>query len=335
VIRRALQLTPPAPDTPVPGEPRAPSPDAAEALDTSARIREIWNERLKQGRGTPGASLGGRRVLSLESRRSPELALLVMNYGGQPFVAPAVREVALESNDHVVAFARDVIAQRFEMVVLLTGVGIRMMMKVIEPALGHDAFVQGLARTRLAARGPKPVAALRELGLTPWAVAPSPNTWRELLDTLDAHAGAVPLNGARLAVQEYGAENADLVDGLTARGAAVRTVPVYRWAMPEDIAPLRRAVWALIHGEIDIVVLTASVQLVHLLSVAKDMGLSAAVRKGLERTLVVSIGPMTSGELRRHALPVDFEPSHPKMGFLVKEVAEQCDALLRAKRCTD
>jgi uroporphyrinogen-III synthase len=62
------------------------------------------------------------------------------------------------------------------------------------------------------------------------------------------------------------------------------------------------------------------------------MALETAVRRGLERTLVASIGPMTSEELRRQGLPIDLEPSHPKMGFLVKEVAEQCAALLRVKR---
>jgi uroporphyrinogen-III synthase len=134
-----------------------------------------------------------------------------------------------------------------------------------------------------------------------------------------------------MAVQEYGLPNADLVRELTARGADVTAVPIYRWAMPEDVAPLRRAVWAIVRDEIDIVLLTASVQLGHLLQVAADMGLEPAVRKGLERTVVASIGPMTSEELRHQGLPIDMEPSHPKMGFLVKEVAEQCEMLLRTK----
>jgi uroporphyrinogen-III synthase len=281
------------------------------------------------------ASLGGRCVLTLESRRSPELAFLVMNYGGTPIVAPAVREVPLESNDHVRSFADDVIRQRYDMVVLLTGVGVRLMMQVVDPAPGRDAFIAALRRTRLAARGPKPVAALRELGLTPWATAPSPNTWRELLAVLDSRAGEAPLGGARLAIQEYGSEQPDLVQALVQRGAEVTTVPIYRWAMPEDLAPVRRAVWSLVRNEIDIVVLTASIQLVHLLQVAEEMGLAPAVRRALGRTVIASIGPMTSEELQRHGLPIDFEPSHPKMGFLIKEVADQCEPLLQAKRCLE
>jgi uroporphyrinogen-III synthase len=310
-------------------DPRAPA-DAEAAED---RVRAIWHERAaRPGRRVSAGGFDGRRVLTLESRRSPELALLVMNYAGRPVVAPAVREVPLESNDQVLVFAEDVIRQRFGMVVLMTGVGVRLMMKMIEPVHGREAFAQALARTRIVARGPKPVAALREIDLTPWATVPSPNTWREVLATLDGLGAEAPLRKMSVAVQEYGSPNAALVDGLTARGADVISVPIYRWAMPEDVAPLRRAVCAIARGEIDVVIVTASIQIVHLLDIAAEMALEAAVRRGLERTLVASIGPMTSEELRRQGLPIDLEPSHPKMGFLVKEVAEQCQALLRVKR---
>ena len=275
---------------------------------------------------------GGRTVLTLESRRAPELALLVLNYGGMPVVAPSVREVPLDSNEHVLTFADDVIARRFGMVILMTGVGVRMMLKSLPGAGRRDEFIAALARTRIVARGPKPVAALREIGLTPWATAPSPNTWRDLLTTLDLRRTDAPLAGLRVAVQEYGLPNAEFEQELRARGAEVTTVSIYRWSMPEDIVPLRRAVWAIVRGEIDVVILTASIQLVHLLRVAGDMGLEAAVRRGLDRTIVASIGPMTSEELRHHRLPIDLEPSRPKMGFLVKEVAERCEALLQAKR---
>jgi uroporphyrinogen-III synthase len=316
---------------------RGPAPAHPEIEDAAEdRVRALWQQRARRpGRGTPTVNFCGRRVLTLESRRSPELALLIMNYGGTPFVAPALREVPLEANHHVLTFATDLIQERFGMVILMTGVGVRMMLKIVEPVCGRDAFLRALARTRVVARGPKPVAAMREVGLTPWATVPAPNTWRELLATLDLRAGEAPLTGIQLAVQEYGLPNAELVQELTARGADVTTVPIYRWAMPEDVAPLRRAVWAIVRNEIDVVILTAGIQLVHLLGVAADMDLEAAVRKGLERALLASIGPMTSEELRRCGLPIDLEPSHPKMGFLVKELAERCDVLLQTKRRLD
>jgi uroporphyrinogen-III synthase len=299
-------------------------------------VEAIWQQRAgRQGRRAPMASFDGRRVLTLECRRSPELALLIMNYGGTPIVAPALREVPLESNYQALMFAEELIRQRFGMVILMTGVGVRLLIKIVEPMYGREAFVQALAETRIVARGPKPVAALREIGLTPWATVPSPNTWRELLATVDARVAQAPLDGVRVAVQEYGLANSDLVQALEARGAHVITVPIYRWSMPADLAPLRTAVQAIVQNEIEVVILTAGIQLVHLLRLAAEMGVEAAVREGLERLVVASIGPMTSEELRRQGLPVDLESSHSKMGFLVKEVAEQCEALLRAKRCTE
>ena len=306
------------------------------ATDVTTHVRELWAERASRpGRSAPAATFGGCRVLTLESRRSPELALLVLNYGGTPVVAPSVREAPLASNHQGLAFGADVIRGRFGMVVMMTGVGVRLLMKIVEPVHGREPILEALSRTRIVARGPKTVAALRELGLTPWATVPSPNTWRELLGTIDDRSDEAPLDGESVAVQEYGLPNADLLEALAARGARVTSVPVYRWEMPEDVEPLREAVRAIVRHQIDFVVLTASIQLVHLLRAARDMGLEAAARDGLERTVIASIGPMTSEELRQHGLPIDYEPTHPKMGFLVKEVAERCRALLAAKRGTD
>jgi uroporphyrinogen-III synthase len=302
------------------------------ADDAGDRV-EAMQRASRPGRSAPAVSFNGRRVLTLESRRSPELALLVRNYGGMPVVAPALREVPLESNHQALAFAEDLIRQRFGMVILMTGIGVRLLLKIVEPVHGRAVFVQALAQTRIVARGPKPVAALREIGLTPWAAVPSPNTWRELLTMLDARMNEAPLHRVRVAVQEYGLANPDLVRALMERGADVISVPIYRWSMPADVAPLRSALEAIGRNEIEIVLLTAGIQLVHLLRLAAEMGVESAVREGLERLVVASIGPMTSEELRRQGLRIDLESSHPKMGFLVKEVAEQCEALLRAKRC--
>jgi uroporphyrinogen-III synthase len=310
------------------------APDVADVVVDP--VDAIWQQRaVRPGRRAPAASFDGRRVLSLESRRSPELALLVMNYGGTPVIAPSLREVPLESNHQALKFADELLRKRFGMVILMTGVGARLLLKIVEPVCARDVFIQALAESRIVARGPKPVAALREIGVTPWATVPSPNTWRELLTTLDARMDEAPLDGVRVAVQEYGLANPDLAQGLEARGADVVTVPIYRWELPADLAPLRSAVHAIVRNAIDVVILTAGVQLAHLLRLAGEMGMEAEVREGLERTVVASIGPMTSEEVRRNGLRVDLESSHSKMGFLVKEAAEQCEGLLRAKRCTE
>ena len=183
----------------------------------------------------------GLRVLVLESRRSLEMAALVSNYGGEPVSAPALREVPVESNTDALAFVDALLADQFDLVILLTGVGTRALLAVVDAMRDRDAFVAALSRTRIAARGPKPVAVLREIGISPWVIAPEPNTFRELLSALDQKATDFSLRGARVAVQEYGAANPQLLEGLVERGAVVSSVPVYRWALPENTEPLRQA----------------------------------------------------------------------------------------------
>jgi uroporphyrinogen-III synthase len=278
-------------------------------------------------------SFDGLRVLVLESRRSREMASLVTTYGGQPIVAPSMREVPLESNEEALAFADGLARGEFDLLVLLTGVGTRGLLAVVEHVRGsREPLVAALRATRIAARGPKPVAVLRELGIEPWAVAKEPNTWRELLAALDARRTEFPLAGRRVAVQEYGASNPDLLAGLEDRGAQVTRVPVYQWALPEDVEPLRSAVRSVAGDGIDVALFTTATQVVHLLKVAQSVGLEDAVRKGLGRAVVASIGPTTSEELNQQGIAVDLEPSHPRMGFLVREAAEQAARLLAAKR---
>ncbi len=277
-------------------------------------------------------SFQGLHVLALESRRRTELAALISAFGGRPLVAPALREVPRESNTEALDFAAALMRDEFDVVVFLTGVGTRALVGVIEGAYPRQAFIAALARTKIVARGPKPIAALRELQVPIWVAAPEPNTWRELLAAIDARAEEQPLGGARVAVQEYGVSNTELLEEFRRRGARVTPVPVYRWALPEDLEPLKNAVTAISRGEVDVVLFTTSVQLVHLWQIVAGMGLEADVRRGLSRGVIASIGPTTSEELRRHDLTVDLEASHPRMGFLVREAAERAATLLRSKR---
>ncbi len=268
-------------------------------------------------------NFAGLRVLALESRRGEELVRLIETYGGRPVVAPAMREVPLESNQEALEFVRALLRDEFDMVIFLTGVGTRALTGVAESVGPREEYAAALRRVRVVARGPKPIAALRELGVTPNVSAPEPNTWRELLHALDADAASLAIRGLRIAVQEYGVQE---------RGARVTRVPVYRWALPEDIAPLRAAVRALAREEIDVVLFTTSIQVSHLLQIASEMSQEEPLRTGLRRCAIASIGPTTSEELRSHGLEADLEPSHPKMGFLVKEVAERSAEILRRKR---
>jgi uroporphyrinogen-III synthase len=262
-------------------------------------------------------SFQGLRVLSLETRRAAEMAELIRRQGGEPFVAPALREAPVAENEALFQFAERLFAGEFDMMMLLTGVGTRQLNRVLGARYGETAFADALRALTVAARGPKPVAALREMGLAPALVAPEPNTWRELLAVTEGRPER------RIAVQEYGRPNAALLEALRARGAEATAVRVYLYALPEDTGPLREAARRLAAGGFDVALFTTGAQIEHLARVAEEEGIGDAMLAGLRRTLIASIGPTTSEALEEFALRPALEPSHPRMGLLVRETAER------------
>ena len=243
-----------------------------------------------------------------------------------------MQEVPLESNREALDFVRTLVEGGFDMVIFLTGVGTRALTRLAETVYPREQLVAALRQVTVVARGPKPVAALTELGVPVSVAAPEPNTWREVLRALDERSDSFPLRGRRIAVQEYGASNPELLAGLAERGASVTRVPIYEWSLPDDTGPLRAAVQAVVRGEVDVALFTTSVQVIHLLRIAKEMDSEEALLRSFARIVVGSIGPITSEALREHGLPVDFEPEHPRMGFLVNEAASRSRDLLDRKR---
>ena len=277
------------------------------------------------------SGFGNRRVLSLESRRAREMAQLIANNGGEPIVAPSTREVQTEDHGDARKFVTGLKDGNVDIVIFLTGVGARALASAVEEVCPLEELIRALSRITVIARGPKPVAVLREWGVPIAAVVPEPNTWRELLDLLDQKKDLIPLKGRSVAVQEYGASSPDLLAGLAERGAQVTPIRVYEWSLPEDTGPLRQAVLAISRREIDVLLVTSAVQIRHLLQIAEEMKMKDEVVRTLGRTVVGSIGPVASAALKDLGIPVDMEPSHPKMGFLVKEAAEQCGKLAESK----
>jgi len=267
------------------------------------------------------AGFAGRTVLAFESRRSVEISKLIENYGGRAMIASATKEVPADSSADVSRFATELLGGKLDLIIFMTGVGTRALTRAIEPFCSREQFVSALSRTSVLARGPKPVAALKELGVPIAWTVPEPNTWREILQLLDSKN--IPLKGQSVAVQEHGIPSPQLIEGLRARGAETLTVHVYNWALPDDIGPLKNAIAALQNDRIDVVLFTAAVQVHHLIQVAEQLNARDGVIASLERCMVASIGPVTSEALAEYGIRADFEPTHPKMGFLVKEAAER------------
>jgi len=274
-------------------------------------------------------SFNGLRVVAFESRHAKEIEKLISYYGGFPLVAPSMREVPLSEAAEALAFAEQLFAGNFDVLILLTGVGTRTLAEAISTKYPRERLVEALKRVTIVARGPKPVAALREMELKPDILIPEPNTWRDILSTLDS---SLTLKDRNIAVQEYGISNPDLLAGLRERGAIVTAVPIYRWALPEDLIPLRNSIHAIASADVDISLFTNAHQVRNLIQVATDEGLKQELYEGFKQVAIGSIGPTTTEALTEVGLAVDYEPNSPKMGNLVREMARRGTALKHKKR---
>lgn len=272
----------------------------------------------------------GLRVLSFESRMATEMARLIKRYGGEPLVVPAVREIPipLQDNGAVFRFGVKLILHQVDILILMTGVGAKALFEVLQTRYPLAEIIEALKKTIVVTRGPKPLAVLKAMGMDANITVPEPNTWHDVIATLDYYR---PVQGLRIAIQEYGVSKPEMIEDLKKRGAEVFSVPVYRWALPEDTGPLEGAIAEVLNGHLDAVLITNAAQIDHVMQLAERKNMAQPFRDACRRMLVASIGPTASEGLKHHDLPVDFEPSHPKMGILVKEFSEQCHALRQAK----
>ena len=245
---------------------------------------------------------------------------LINRYGGVPLVAPSMEEISLDHHPEVENFGEQLLAGQIHSLVLLTGVGTRTMLQILESRINHQDLQNALKKITLIVRGPKPAAALKEKGLTPTVTVPEPNTWKDILLALDEQ---LSIAGQRIAVQEYGVSNPELLAGLRERGASVMSVPIYRWALPKDTGPLKGLLTEIISGHVQILLITNAVQIDHAFKILEETGQKDQFLQACQKMMIASIGPTASERINSHGLQVHLEPSHPKMGVLVKETSEQ------------
>ena len=278
----------------------------------------------------PQANLQGLRVLAFETRHSAEIEELVRSFGGEAVVVPAVRKMRIESQEPALVFAANLLRGEYDLVIFLTDSGVRLLVEAATSRYGTAEFAGALRKVKIASRGPKPSKTLSEYGLHVAVTAPEPHTWRELIAALEQEFGS-SLSKMRVAVQEYAASNLEFLVALAERSGSVTRIPLYEWALPEDIRPLRECVLGIAGEYVDIVLFTTAVQVLHLFQVANAMSSAAPMLAGLKSALILSIGPSTSEELRRHGLEPDFEPSHPTIDALLREAIDQLPQLLERK----
>ena len=276
----------------------------------------------------PRNNLQGLKVVSFESRRAKEMAELIRRYGGEPIVAPSMREIPLSENRAALDLLAAIEAGNFDILILMTGVGTKTLNEILLTQFAQERILAALRKVQLVARGPKPIAVLKELGLQAAVTVPEPNTWREVVSTL---AATIALRDKRIAIQEYGIANPDLNSALQNRGATVVSIPIYRWALPEDLAPLRAAIGNILDGLVDVALFTNGAQAENLFKLAASDKADDGLRRAFRNIVVGSVGPVCTQVLQQFGLTPDIEPVHSKMGSLIAEVAARARAVLSTK----
>lgn len=276
--------------------------------------------------------LKGLRVVCFESRRSAESSRLIARQGGEPVEAPTLREVPLRGPSGIDALEKDLLSQTPVLLILLTGVGTELLIEGLSQGTTRDRAVALLSAptTTIVCRGPKPHAALKPAGIKPTVVVGEPNTWRDVLREIDERQ---LLSGRNVYVQEYGRTNAELVQGLSERGAPiVRQIKTYAWQLPDDLGPLHAAIERIARDEAEVALFTSGIQLTHLLQIAEARGRTQQLYRGLERMVIASVGPLTTESLVAAGLRPDIEPEHPKLGHLMVALGALAPDKLAEKR---
>lgn len=258
--------------------------------------------------------LDGRRVALAEGRQLEELARLLEREGGIPLRFPMLAILDAPDQVSVQAWLTDLLADRFSHVVFLTGEGVRRLRGAAESINQADAYREALARTRKVTRGPKPMLALRELGLTPDVIAESPTT-DGVINSLRNEG----LSGAVVGVQLYAADNPKLLEFLASVGATARTVLPYVYAPASDASRVIELIQEMAAGRVDVLVYTSSAQVDRLHEVAREADLEVVLRRGYDQTVVASVGPTMTETLKTAGVRVDIQP---EQGFVMKNLVQ-------------
>jgi len=252
-------------------------------------------------------------VAILETRTGAHLAELIARRGASTLWAPALEEVPDVNPRELQTLIAQWRSSPCKLVIFQTGVGTHALFQATDELNLTSELLDRLASSVVVVRGPKPVGELSARGVRIDIRATSPFTTQQVLQSV-AH---IPLSGERVLVQRYGAVNQGLVEAIGARGATVRELATYKWAVPQDTQPLHDLLDALAASRIDAVVFTSAVQIQNLYTVAQALGRHRELAVQLNRVIVASIGPVCTVALAAHGIKVTFEANPPKLGPLI------------------
>jgi uroporphyrinogen-III synthase len=270
--------------------------------------------------------LNGTRILILEAREEAQFSKLLVEQGAEVVQCPMFTIVDAPDPAPVEAWIRRAIDKPFDDLVLMTGEGLRRIMKLARARGLDQALVAALAKSRKFTRGPKPGKALRELSLEAQQTTEKPTT-----DGVIEMLGKLDLKGHRLGLQLYpDKDHSALTGALAAQGAEVDTVLPYAYDSKAADANIVAAIDDMAEGRIDSVALTNLGQVRRLIEAARAHGSEAKLRTGFERTLIASVGPSVSAELAAHGLRIDISP--PDDAYFMRPLISAMAAALAGKR---
>ena len=266
--------------------------------------------------------LNGYRILILETREEAQFSRLLAEQGADVLQCPMFAIHDAPDPAPIEAWIRRCIEKPFDDLVLMTGEGLRRLMKVTRRMDVERDFIAAVGKARKFARGPKPGRALREIGLEPQMTTEKPTSEgiAEMLSRVD-------LADHRVGLQLYpDKDHSALIGAITAQGAEVDPVTPYIYDAQAADTNIVTAIEEMAQGHIDAIALTNLGQIRRLIEVARAHGNEARLREGLEITPIASVGPAVSDELKSHGLRADIYPAND--AFFMKPLISAMAAAL-------
>lgn len=278
------------------------------------------------------AALAGCTIVVAADRRASDLASALERRGAAVYRAPALSIVHNADDGELVRRTQELIDAPADIVVVTTGVGFRGWMDAAHENDLAEHLHAALAQTQFVARGPKAHGAIQQAGFTADWVAES-----ETAAEVGRYLLSAPLSGKRVAVQHHGAGSDGLDELLSARGADVVSLTVYRWGPPPDAQIVRRSVGEAGAGEVDAVLFTSAPGATEWIRFAERDGVLGDIRRRAAsgRLLIAAVGPLTAVPLEQAGLRTTIA-ERGRLGSLVRCVigyfgADGCAPTLRTR----